>query len=205
MSTGARRPYGRARALAALGIAIMGAVVAMGCASTPPARFYRLSPGLSPGVEPPAESSARAVIVGPFQFADYLDRPQIVTRDDGNAIVLADFDRWAEPLESNFQSVVAANVGRLLGSGSVLEFPAQAILRPERRVTGRVSQLDVDARGRAVLEVQWGVLDGAGAIIAPARRSRYEARVTGTGTAAIVNALNETVTRFSKDVSAAVR
>jgi hypothetical protein len=49
------------------------------------------------------------------------------------------------------------------------------------------------------------VLDGEGAVVAPARRSRYEAQAGGAGYAAAVGAMNETVKSFSEDVAAAVR
>jgi uncharacterized lipoprotein YmbA len=182
-----------------LAAAVLGVII--GCASSPPTRFYRLTPEAVPS----ATNSTRAVIIGPFQLADYLDRPQIVTRGSSNAVTVADFERWAEPLDANFQGVVAANVSRLLGSERVLEFPAQAIMEPERRVTGRISQFDVDTEGLAVLEVQWGVLDGDGAMSQPARRSRYEVPAAGNSYAARVAALNSAVARFSEDVAAAVR
>ena len=108
------------------------------------------------------------------------------------------------PTTDGFQAVVAANVGRLLGSDQVLEFPAQAILKGAQRVTGRVLGFDVDG-GNAVLEVQWGLVDGRGAVLRPGRISRYEVPVSGTGTAARVAALNATVTAFSADVAAALR
>jgi hypothetical protein len=176
-------------------------IMAMACAASPSPRYFRLT-ALA---EPATNTSTRAVILGPFQLADYLDRPQIVTRDGANAVTVADFERWAEPLDANFQAVVTANVSRLLGSDRVLEFPAQTIMRPERRVTGRVSRLDVDADGLAVLEVQWGVLDADGAVVEPGRRSRYEARVAADSYAARVAAMNAAVTQFSAEVAAAVR
>lgn len=183
-----------------LGVAALAAMAAA-CASSPAPRYFRLAPL----AEPATGTSSRAVIIGPFQLADYLDRPQIVTRDGANAMTLADFARWAEPLDANFQAVVAANVGRLLGSDRVLEFPAQTILKPDRRVTGRVSWLDVDAAGLAVLEVQWGVLDAGNAVATPGRRSRYEAQAPDKGYAARVAAMNAAVARFSEDVAAAVK
>ena len=74
-----------------------------------------------------------------------------------------------------------------------------------RRVSGRVLQLDVDAGGLAVLEVQWGVMDGDGAMAQPARRSRYEATAADKSYAARVAALNAAVAKFSADVAAAVK
>ncbi len=185
--------------LAARLLAIVAITAA--CASSPPARFYRLAPE----AQPAAQSGGKAVMIGPFQLADYLDRPQIVTRNGDDSVNVADFERWAEPLDSNFQSVVAENVSRLLGSDRVLEFPARPIMQPERRVTGRISRLDVDAHGLAVLEVQWGVLEADGTPVQPGRRSRYEATAAGSGYAAKVAALNSAVAKFSEDVAAAVR
>ena len=179
---------------------LVAALVVSACASSPPPRYYRLAPL----AQQATQSSERSVIIGPFELAEYLDRPQIVTRDGENAVTLADFQRWAEPLDSNLQGVVAANVGRLIGSDHVLEFPAQTILKPDRRVTGRVARLDVEA-GTAVLEVQWGVLNGDGSVASPGRRSRYESKLTGTGYDAMVAAMNEAVARFSEDVAVAVR
>lgn len=182
---------------------IATALLVAGCASSPAPQYFRLGAAAAPtGVASPAGVS---VVIGPFQLADYLDRPQLVTREGPNGVSVAQYERWAEPLDANFQAVVAANVGRLLGSDQVLEFPAQNILKADRRVMGRVLQLDVDGAGLAVLEVQWGVLDGAGAAARPGRVSRYEARSAGRTAAARVAALTDTVTAFSADVAAAVR
>jgi uncharacterized protein len=181
------------------------AALTLACASSPAPRYFRLTALAEPAETVTSGASTRAVIIGPFQLAEYLDRPQIVTRDEANGVTVADFERWAEPLDANFQAVVTANVGRLLGSDRVLEHPAQTILKSERRVTGRISRLDVDAEGLAVLEVQWGVLAGDGALAEPGRRSRYEARAADDTYPARVAAMNATVTAFSTDVASAVR
>lgn len=180
---------------------LIAASMAAGCASSPAPRYYRLVAQAAPA---PA-TDGPAVIVGPFQLAEYLARPQIVSQGDGNRVAIDDHERWAEPLEANFQSVVAANVGRLLGSDRVLEFPAQTILKDARRVSGRVVRFDVDGSGGAVLEVQWGITDAAGAVQAPGRVSRYTRRVDGDTTDAGVAALNMAVGDFSADVAAALR
>jgi uncharacterized lipoprotein YmbA len=179
---------------------LFAAALAAACASSPQPRYYRLVAQAIPA----AAADDRAVIVGPFQLAEYLARPQIVAQADANRMTINDFDRWAEPLDANFQSVVAANVGRLLGSDRVLEFPAQTILKDARRVSGRVVRFDVDASGEAVLEVQWGIADATGGVQQSGRMSRYTARAEDGSTAASVAALNATVTDFSADVAAAL-
>lgn len=186
--------------LPAVGLLVL---LAGACATSPPPRYFRLAALAEPAAA--TSASGTAVIIGPFQLAEYLDRPQLLTRDGQNGVTVSYFERWAEPLDANFQSVVAANVGRLLGSDQVLEFPAQSIVKDGRRVTGRVLQLDVDDAGLAVLEVQWAVLDGTGNLARPGRVSRYEAPADGRDTDARVAALNATVTAFSSDVAAALR
>jgi uncharacterized lipoprotein YmbA len=183
------------------GCLLLVVVLATGCASSPAPRYYRLVAQAVPA----DAAEVPAVIIGPFQLAEYLARPQIVSQAGANRVSVADYERWAEPLDANFQAVVTANVGRLLGSDRVLEFPAQPILKAERRVSGRVVRFDVDAGGQAVLEVQWGIVDAAGAVLQAGRVSRYTAPVDGSTTAAGVAALNATVTAFSADVAAALR
>jgi uncharacterized lipoprotein YmbA len=185
-----------------LGARLLVAVtLAAGCASSPQPRYYRLVAQAVPATP----AAGPAVIVGPFQLAEYLARPQIVAQGDGNRVAINDFDRWAEPLDANFQAVVAANVGRLLGSDQVLEFPAQTILKDARRVSGRVVRFDVDGSGEAVLEVQWGINDADGTIQAGGRLSRYTARASGDSMDARVAALNAAIGDFSADVAAALR
>jgi uncharacterized lipoprotein YmbA len=180
---------------------LIAAFVAAGCASSPAPRYYRL---LAEAVPAPA-TDGPAVIVGPFQLAEYLARPQIVSLGGGNRVAIDDYERWAEPLDANFQSVVAANVGRLLGSDRVLEFPAQTILKDARRVSGRVIRFDVDAAGEAVLEVQWGITDATGGVRERGRVSRHTTRAANDTTDARIAALNATVGDFSAELAAALR
>lgn len=180
---------------------LLAVVLATGCATSPAPRYYRLVAQAAPA----PVATGPAVIIGPFQLAEYLDRPQIVSQGSGNRVSVEDYERWAEPLDANLQAVVAANVGRLLGSDRVLEYPAQAILKDARRVSGRVVRFDVDAAGQAVLEVQWGIVDAGGAVLQPGRVSRHTASASGDGMAGRVGAMNATVTAFSADVAAALQ
>lgn len=84
-------------------IALGAAILTAGCARTPPTRFYLLSSGPE-AVQ--AAPGAMRVAVSAVQIPDYLDRPQIVTRSGANAVELAEYDRWAEPLDRNLTRVL---------------------------------------------------------------------------------------------------
>jgi uncharacterized protein len=87
-----------------------------GCASTQAARFYVLSALPGGGTASPGAAAERglAIGVGPVTLPKYLDRPQIVTFTSPYALNVAEFDRWAEPLESTFVRVLAENLALLI-------------------------------------------------------------------------------------------
>src|SRR5512145_2636751 len=82
------------------------AALAVGCASTPPSRFYTLS-ATSAATK---TSSELSVAVGPVSVPAVVDRPQIVVSLGPNQVRLEEFDRWALPLQINIARVVAENL-----------------------------------------------------------------------------------------------
>jgi len=48
--------------------------------------------------------------VGPVTLPPYLDRSQIVMSDRANELNLAEFDQWAESLQTNFTRVLGENL-----------------------------------------------------------------------------------------------
>jgi len=184
-------------AAAACTLLLLGA-----CASSPPVQFYALdSVPSNIGIE-----TGRVNIgLGPISFPDYLKRPQIVTRAAGSEIKIAEFHRWAEPVERSFSRVLSSNLDDMLESAVVVVFPYNINYRIDIRVVGRVFRFDTDAAGLAVLDVQWGAGDGADKIIVEPQRSRYEAKTSDSQDYnAIVIALNETLNAFSRDVATAL-
>src|SRR5215510_9952978 len=92
-----------------------------GCASQP-SRFYLLSALPSTETASPATSGQQrpTIGVGPVTLPRYVDRPQIVTRTSPYEIKVAEFDRWAEALDSNFSRVLADNLSFLLPTARVV-------------------------------------------------------------------------------------
>ena len=82
----------------------------VGCiGSSPPSRFYLLSPLSSSDSTIQVVKYETIVAMSKIQLPIHLDRPQIVTRDGPNSLVLAEFDRWAEPLSDNFTRILIKN------------------------------------------------------------------------------------------------
>ena len=172
------------------------------CASSPPVQFYALD---SVPRNIGEETGGVNIGLGPMAFPDYLKRPQIVTRTAGSEMIIADFHRWAEPVDRSFNRILASNVDDMLESAVVVVFPYNMNFRIDMRVVGHVFRFDTDAAGLAVLDVQWGAGDGGEKTFVEPRRLRYEARASDPQDYdAIVIALNETLDAFSRDVAAAL-
>ena len=171
-----------------------------GCGSSPPVRYF----SLEPVYETVENSSAEQPVVGLGQLRtpNYLFRSQMVTRSRGGELIVHDYRRWSEPLDQAVHRVVAANVDSLVTGMTVISFPYDNAVRPSYRVHGSLDRLDVDDSGLAVLAVQWGITARDGSVLAAPRRARYEAR-TGSpeDPAAVVDALNQALAQFSRDIA----
>src|SRR5262249_45023810 len=87
-----------------------------GCAVSDPTQYYTLGQPAARNTESramastPRSSMAASTVsigVGPVIMPSYLDRTQIVTRTAADQLDLANFHRWAEPLQEGIVRVLA--------------------------------------------------------------------------------------------------
>ena len=169
------------------------------CGSSPPARHYALS---EPAATSVAKTGSAVVMLGPFNIAAYLQRPQIVVRDANHELQLGEFNRWAEAPQVAVVPWLAREVDRQLANAVVVAFPSVGHADAPYRVRGTISQWDVDATGAAVLVVQWECVTNAEAVLVPLRTSRFTAQATKAGNYGdIVRALNQTLADFAAEVA----
>jgi len=132
-----------------------------GCTTVPSARFYTLTPleqqeSPSPSIQhQPQKAIPVSVSVAPVEIPDYLDRPQMVTRDGKNELYLAEFDRWAGSLRDNMTAVLAENLSLLLGSDRIFVYPRVRTEKYDYLMALRVLRLDSVPGDRVLLKAQW--------------------------------------------------
>jgi len=134
-----------------------------GCFGTsPPTRFYTLSPVENRRIPAPAAFAA-VLTVGPVTIPDYLERRQIVSRTGENGIVLAEFDQWGGSLDDEITRVLVAAIAERLAplriavlSGKSL---AMADTEGEYRLPVKVSRFDGARGGTVVLNAVWGAVE----------------------------------------------
>jgi uncharacterized lipoprotein YmbA len=138
------------------------AICLAGCATSPTARFYTLSP-ISPQEAKGSSGAAvnpLSISIAPVEIPDYLDRPQIVTRDGRNELRLAEFDRWAGSLSNNIASVLAENLGLLIGTERVFVYPRMSGEKADYSLALRVLRLECAPGDQVLLKAQWTLLAG---------------------------------------------
>lgn len=183
---------------------LAAAFILEACGSSPPVRYFSLQP--MPAEHSSDTPAALVLGLGPLRLADYLKRSQMVTRGDDAEIVVNQLTRWAEPLGTAIQRILATNVDGQLDSVAVVGFPDTDTAELDYRIVGRVQRFDVDRSGLAVLEVQWRVEDADGVTVLPPRRDRYEAAAARRSDPALhVAALTDTLGQFSRTIAAEVR
>lgn len=142
-------------------------LLALGCVgSSPSASFYLLEPVDVHGAADPDGGSfddrvGLTLGVGPIHVADYLDRPQLVVRGQGQELLVDEYNRWAEPLGTSLTRVMTRSLATLLGTERVWSFPGKDRTRADLRVVMDIERFDADSSGVAVLEARWYLVDGA--------------------------------------------
>ena len=105
---------------------MLAAALANGCASSPQASFYTLSPERAQEqteTGTPAPTTTWAIVMGAVTIPEIDDRPQFVLRVDPNRITLDEFSRWADPLKSQIRRVIAADLALQFPGALVSGYP----------------------------------------------------------------------------------
>lgn len=177
------------------------------CSRTKPARFYVLTPmPIAESAQPLNTTRHDTTIgIGPIELPDYVDRPQIVTQDGANTFQLAEFDRWAEPLEENFSRVLVENLSDLLAPQRIAVFPWKTAVPIDYRVEVEVTRFYSDATGKTTLRARWSIRGHKGVAILASRQSRIRESASGQDYADTVAAMSETVAALSREIAATLK
>ncbi len=176
-----------------------------GCGATSqPSKFYLLNS---------FSSSEKAIVkaplgltigIGPIDIPEYVDRPQIVTRISANELNLADFHKWAAPLKDNIPQVLSDNLSVLMKTDRVASYPWKRTTRIDYQVRIDITRLDTASDGEAHLIARWHVFGEDTRTVLDAKKSHFTAPLQGSDYAAIVSALNQTISDLSRGIATSI-
>ncbi len=138
--------------------------------------------------------------VGPITIPGYIDRPQIVTKTESAELQLAEFDRWAEPMEGMFTRTLAENIKAITGSHLIHSYPWSSNIEFTYRISAKVIKFENNANGDALLAVHWQLINSSDQSIAKEIDSEFNASASDTSYSARVAALNDTLAQFAQEI-----
>jgi uncharacterized protein len=122
-------------------------VLAAACSPLAPRPDYAKFFVLTPISDPPTPSVSTtapgrlAIGIGPIDFPGYLKRLELVTRSSPNQLDISPVDRWGEPLDKNFERVLAENLAQLLNTQNIEKYPSRGNPMLTTRSPSRLSAL----------------------------------------------------------------
>ena len=173
-----------------------------GCGTTAPTRFYILNPLADTGSSSPAvENEHISIALAPVKLPEHLNRPQIVTRQAGHQVSVDEFNRWAEPLDIGFTTILAENLSKLLDTDRVF-------ITNRLKNTGFDYLLSVNVLrfhgwpgGEATLVCRWSLDKSGEPTGSDPRRFTATRPVEGNDYPALVAALSQILADLSREIA----
>ena len=181
-------------------LCLLAAALLAGCGGKAKDEYYRLS-ATGPAT---VRASGIAVGIGPVNLPTYVDRAELVFQSGPNKFEIPTKVRWAGALPDNFAQVLAADVGRHLGSGNVVANPAAGDTRLRYRVSVDVRQFHAVSGQEAVLEADWRVETADTRQVLRRGGGLYHSPIQGDGYAPVVAAESDLVEQLARAISRAL-
>ena len=159
----------------------------LGCAISPPTKFYLLSPLPVPNLD-----------AGNTQ-----DRKPTTISE--NEIHLADLNQWGEPLRDNLTNILALNLSRLLPAKGFAFFPFKCPSPVDYQVSVEIVRMDGRLNGDVHLTAQWSILQSKEGNIMVTRKSRFKASKAPTGYDELVAAQSRLVQALSREIAKSIQ
>lgn len=194
----------RWRTLAGVALALE---LTVGCSITSPrpdlSQYYVLTTiaGLA---APPVTRRPPAIGLGPINLPGYLDHNEMVTRVGPNQLDLSPTDRWAEPVDQNFKNVLARNLGQLIGTDQIVQFPWYSNAKLDYKIELNVTRFDADQSGLVTLNAKWIIREASNGRILLVHESALTRPASSTSTAAEVAVLSQSLGSLSQAIADAV-
>ncbi|MDD1617378.1 MAG: hypothetical protein CG439_2516 [Methylococcaceae bacterium NSP1-2] len=187
------------------GLTLCASFLLTACAPTPPTNFYTLEALNQPVGSSTTSAKKRLIGLGPLSLPALVDRKQIVTRDENNAIQMAEFHQWAAPLKDNVLSVLSKNMAALQPNVIVRAYPWSVYGEMDYRVIIDISRFDSQLGKSANLEANWVIMEEKNHTIIGNGQTNIQQPLNDANYQTIVQAQNKLLSEFSRQLSVALQ
>ncbi len=184
------------------------ALIIGGCVSIPDSpspRFYMLKPITAADAAKTFEVAPDTIVgIGPVKIPEYLNRPQIVTRDKNNMLTFAQFDRWGEQLDIGLGRLIREDLIVLLPDATLEIFPWGLDIPARYQVFIDVVQMECLLEKEMFLAVQWSIFDLNKKKMLFIKRSEFRQPIVPHNYSGLVKALSDACASLSAEIAGAL-
>ena len=173
-----------------------------GCSSK--SQFYRLEPTVPSPQGSKSIHPKRILGIGEVQVADYLEKPELVTRLGGVHLKVQEEQRWAGSLAKSVQEVLQQDLSALLPRHTVLSYPWDEPVSDAYRLFVTIDRFDGDVNGTVTLAGHWSLADQSRNSVVTGEKFRYVQK-GAPDPAGIVTTQSSLLERLSRHIASKVR
>jgi len=182
---------------------ILFSLLVAGCGTSPTPNFFHLEKNADvtlTGIE-----RGTAIGVGPVTIAQYLDRPQIVTRAGSHRLLMSEFNRWSEPLKNSISRVISVSLSTQLQTTRVYLIPRRNKSIPlDYQIAIDIARFDGELGSDARLVARWSLYDTDNKVILT-KVSIINVASEGTDFESLVAAENRALQNLSTEIAEAIK
>ena len=176
-----------------------------GClGSAPSTRLYMLDSVAEKSSAEPGQKPV-SLIVREVRLPQYLDRPQIVTRDEGHRLQLAEFDHWGGDLREDMTRTLVENLGRLLASDRIFAAPLTAAVTPDYRLDLEILRFEREPGGQVRLTARWWLTRGAESVVVATRELSIAGSIAAGSYPALVASMSAVYGELARAIADSIR
>lgn len=187
------------RKIVVLAAVFFALVSTAGCGTSQKTDFYQLEEASNAsltGIE-----KGGIIGIGPISLPEYINRPQIVTRQAEHHFNVSEFNRWIEPINDSISRLLVINLSNNLNSNRIYWVPRSERQYPlDLRVAVDIGRFDGQLGKEVVLESRWSIFDKDDKP-ALTRVSLIKEPVKGESYDALVAAMNRALQQLGKEIS----
>lgn len=186
-----------------LGIAIF-ALLFGGCMSisdSPVPRQYMPHSLTGKDIQKFDYASKGIIGIGPVRIPEYLNRPQMVTRAKDNLLTFAQFDRWAEPLDSTILRLLDEDITAMLPGSETVKFSWSILVPVKYQATVDIIQMESDLDNNLKLVSRWTIFDLESKELIFTKRSEISSPIEPHDYSGMSSALSNVAADLSREMA----
>jgi uncharacterized lipoprotein YmbA len=172
---------------------------------SPTPRFYMLSAKDETLVNKIINITPGVIIgVGPVKIPEYLDRPQMVTKDKEGILKFDEFNRWGQSLDLGLASLIREDLTVMLPGAKMTLYPWNPLVSVKYQVVLEVVQMDNELDKDMLFVVQWTVIDVQNSKTVMIKRSEFHQPIIPQNYPGLVKTLSSACASLSGQIAEAL-